>query len=221
MNDSSDGCNPLHTANESCTRSNASQNGEAGRNTLVPPRPVFPPPPPLKAGGLKKNSQLLLMRAPKQNFIHLQQEDGEQEEIVSANDEVEDSGQAKITSVTAILGPTSNETPASRLSCFNPSYLEEARVQCNMALPVGEIGQFFKCAVPTSPNYMSQSVLNMVAFRIPWMISLTFVGRLGETELAACAMATTLANVTGMSVLHGLSSAQATLSSQVADSLTM
>jgi hypothetical protein len=60
-----------------------------------------------------------------------------------------------------------------------------------------------------------RKVFNMVCFRVPWMISIMFVGRLGEVELASCAMATTLANVTGMSVLQGLSSAQSTLSAQV------
>lgn len=57
-------------------------------------------------------------------------------------------------------------------------------------------------------------VVNMICYRLPWMVTLMFVGRLGEVELATAAMATTLANVTGSSILVGLSSAQATLSAQ-------
>ena len=57
-------------------------------------------------------------------------------------------------------------------------------------------------------------VVNMVAYRLPWMITIMFVGRMGELELASAAMSTTLANVTGMSVMVGLGSAQATLSAQ-------
>ena len=55
---------------------------------------------------------------------------------------------------------------------------------------------------------------NMLAYRAPWVISVMFVGRLGETPLAAAAMASTLANVSGLSLLVGLSSALSTLGSQ-------
>ena len=54
----------------------------------------------------------------------------------------------------------------------------------------------------------------MLAYRAPWVISVMFVGRLGETPLAAAAMASTLANVSGLSLLVGLSSALSTLGSQ-------
>jgi MATE family multidrug resistance protein len=58
------------------------------------------------------------------------------------------------------------------------------------------------------------SVMSLLLYKIPWMVSLRFVGRLGALELAAAALATTLCNVTGMSLSVGLSSALTTLASQ-------
>jgi hypothetical protein len=55
---------------------------------------------------------------------------------------------------------------------------------------------------------------SMVLTKIPWLISLRFVGGMGAPELAAAALATTLCNVTGMSLSVGLSSALSTLSGQ-------
>ena len=46
-------------------------------------------------------------------------------------------------------------------------------------------------------------------------ISLSFVGKIGSSELAAAGLATSLANVTGDSVLVGISSAMQTLCGQV------
>jgi hypothetical protein len=74
-----------------------------------------------------------------------------------------------------------------------PSLMNEALMQTEMAWPV---------------------VVNMVCYRAPWVISIAFVGRLGEVELASAAMASTLANVSGLSIVMGLSNAQSTLSSQ-------
>lgn len=54
----------------------------------------------------------------------------------------------------------------------------------------------------------------MVCTKIPWLISLRFVGGIGAHELAAAALATTLCNVTGLSLSVGLSSALSTLSGQ-------
>jgi MATE family multidrug resistance protein len=54
----------------------------------------------------------------------------------------------------------------------------------------------------------------MVFTKIPWLISLRFVGGIGAHELAAAAMATTLCNVTGLSLSVGLSSALSTLAGQ-------
>eukprot|EP00521_Asterionellopsis_glacialis_P008016 CAMPEP_0195282402 /NCGR_PEP_ID=MMETSP0707-20130614/1287_1 /TAXON_ID=33640 /ORGANISM="Asterionellopsis glacialis, Strain CCMP134" /LENGTH=517 /DNA_ID=CAMNT_0040341367 /DNA_START=128 /DNA_END=1681 /DNA_ORIENTATION=- len=51
----------------------------------------------------------------------------------------------------------------------------------------------------------------MLLYKTPWLISLAFVGRIGTEELAAAALATTLCNVTGMSLSVGLSSALTTL----------
>lgn len=55
------------------------------------------------------------------------------------------------------------------------------------------------------------SMLGMMLYKIPWLLSLRFVGNLGSSELAAAALATTLCNVTGMSISVGLSSALTTL----------
>jgi Na+-driven multidrug efflux pump len=63
-----------------------------------------------------------------------------------------------------------------------------------------------KIALPT--------LQGMVFTKIPWLISLRFVGGIGAPELAAAALATTLCNVTGMSLSVGLSSALSTLSGQ-------
>jgi MATE family multidrug resistance protein len=52
---------------------------------------------------------------------------------------------------------------------------------------------------------------SMVLTKIPWLISLRFVGGIGAEELAAAALATTLCNVTGLSLSVGLSSALTTL----------
>ena len=48
----------------------------------------------------------------------------------------------------------------------------------------------------------------------PWLISLRFVGVIGGDELAAAALASTLCNVTGLSLSVGLSSALTTLAGQ-------
>lgn len=61
-------------------------------------------------------------------------------------------------------------------------------------------------AVPTT--------VGLIFYKIPWMVSLHFVGVLGPEALAAAALATTLCNITGMSASVGLSSALMTLSGQ-------
>jgi hypothetical protein len=58
------------------------------------------------------------------------------------------------------------------------------------------------------------TVQSMVLTKIPWLISLRFVGGIGAEELAAAALATTLCNVTGLSLSVGLSSALSTLAGQ-------
>ncbi|KAL7527685.1 hypothetical protein ACHAXR_004180 [Thalassiosira sp. AJA248-18] len=54
----------------------------------------------------------------------------------------------------------------------------------------------------------------MLLYKIPWLLSLAFVGGIGSKELAAAALATTLCNVTGLSLCIGLSSALITLAGQ-------
>jgi len=63
------------------------------------------------------------------------------------------------------------------------------------------------------------SMLGMLLYKIPWLLSLRFVGKLGSEELAAAALATTLCNVTGMSLSVGLSSAMTTLAGQARGTL--
>ena len=69
-----------------------------------------------------------------------------------------------------------------------------------------ELDEQLTTAIPT--------LYTMVLYKIPWLISLRFVGGLGAEELAAAALATTICNVTGMSLSVGLSSALTTLASQ-------
>ena len=72
-------------------------------------------------------------------------------------------------------------------------FLQEARQQSRIAIP---------------------TTLGLLLNRIPWIISLHFVGLLGPEQLAAAALATTLCNITGMSFSVGLSSAITTLTGQ-------
>jgi MATE family multidrug resistance protein len=57
-------------------------------------------------------------------------------------------------------------------------------------------------------------MLGMLLYKVPWLLSLRFVGNIGSKELAAAALATTLCNVTGISLSVGLSSALTTLTGQ-------
>jgi MATE family multidrug resistance protein len=69
-----------------------------------------------------------------------------------------------------------------------------------------ELQEQFNTAFPT--------VQSLILAQIPWMISLRFAGDLGSEELAAAALASTLCNVTGLSLSVGLSSALTTLAGQ-------
>lgn len=69
-----------------------------------------------------------------------------------------------------------------------------------------EMRHQLRTAVPT--------LWSMTLNKIPWMISLHFVGNFGAPELAAAALATTIFNVTGLSLSVGLSSALTTLTGQ-------
>jgi MATE family multidrug resistance protein len=74
-----------------------------------------------------------------------------------------------------------------------------------------EISEQMATALPT--------LQSMVLTKLPWLISIRFVGGLGTNELAAAALATTLCNVTGLSFSVGLSSALTTLSGQAKGNL--
>mmetsp|Transcript_23006 Transcript_23006/g.56676 ORF Transcript_23006/g.56676 Transcript_23006/m.56676 type:complete len:467 (+) Transcript_23006:93-1493(+) len=69
-----------------------------------------------------------------------------------------------------------------------------------------EISEQMATALPT--------LQSMVITKIPWIISIRFVGGLGSHELAAAALSTTLCNVTGLSFSVGLSAALTTLTGQ-------
>eukprot|EP00984_Skeletonema_dohrnii_P004970 scaffold1761_cov78-Skeletonema_dohrnii-CCMP3373.AAC.3 len=71
---------------------------------------------------------------------------------------------------------------------------------------LAELRQQLRTSVPAT--------LSMLLYRLPWLLSLSFVGAIGSKELAAAALATTLCNVTGMSLSVGLSSALSTLAGQ-------
>lgn len=78
---------------------------------------------------------------------------------------------------------------------------------CNEAQKLlDEARQQSLIAVPT--------LIGQLCNKIPWIISLHFVGILGPEKLAAAALATTLCNVTGMSFNVGLSGAITTLAGQ-------
>jgi Na+-driven multidrug efflux pump len=62
-----------------------------------------------------------------------------------------------------------------------------------------EIAEQWKTAFP--------AIAGMLLYKFPWLISLRFVGGIGAEELAAAALASTLCNVTGLSLSVGLSSA--------------
>jgi len=67
----------------------------------------------------------------------------------------------------------------------------------------GEIGATLGISVPVT--------FNMLFYRLPWLTSLYFVGRHGKDALAAAALATTIGNVSGLSVVIGLNTALTTL----------
>ena len=71
---------------------------------------------------------------------------------------------------------------------------------------VAEIKGLFSLAWPT--------VLSYFFHHLVFMIKLFFAGRLGKVELAAGTLAISFINVFGPSIIHGLSSAIETLSSQ-------
>jgi MATE family multidrug resistance protein len=74
-----------------------------------------------------------------------------------------------------------------------------------------EIAEQWKTAFP--------ALASMLLSNLPWLISLRFVGGIGAEELAAAALASTLCNVTGLSLSVGLSSAITTLAGQAAGDL--
>jgi multidrug resistance protein, MATE family len=69
-----------------------------------------------------------------------------------------------------------------------------------------ELQQQLKTSLPT--------MLSMLLYRIPWLVTFWFVGRIGSDELAATALATTVCNVTGISLSVGFSTAMRTLTGQ-------
>jgi len=64
------------------------------------------------------------------------------------------------------------------------------------------------------------STLSLVLYKIPWLISLRFVGNIGSDELAAASLASALCDVTGMSFAVGLSTAITTMTGQARGTIT-
>ena len=111
------------------------------------------------------------------------------EEVQKWDDDGEghfDAGDVKAVSA---MSPAARENAATELGGF----VGEARNQAGLALPVS---------------------LSMVCNRVMSLTSVAFVGRLGPVPLAAAALATTLGNVTGNSIMVGLASAVSTLGGQ-------
>ena len=69
-----------------------------------------------------------------------------------------------------------------------------------------ELNQVLRISCPVT--------LNMIFYRAPFLITIAFAGALGKEALAATALAMTLCNVTGWSIVIGLSSALTSLTSQ-------
>jgi MATE family multidrug resistance protein len=82
---------------------------------------------------------------------------------------------------------------ASSTSCVVGRVLTELRVQSSTAMP---------------------ALQSLVLSKIPWFVSLRFLGGIGGEEMAGAALATTLHNVTGMSLSVGFSFALSTLAGQ-------
>ena len=88
-------------------------------------------------------------------------------------------------SVSGALAEDADDTP--------DPFWDEARGQLSLALPVS---------------------LSMVCNRVMSLTSVAFVGHLGALPLAAAALATTLGNVTGNSIMVGMASASSTIGGQ-------
>jgi multidrug resistance protein, MATE family len=84
-------------------------------------------------------------------------------------------------------------TPQQQQQQQRTSYLQELGQQLNTSMP---------------------AMFSMLLYKIPWLLSLRFAGRMGSDALAAAALATTFCNVTGMSLSVGFSSAMTTLAGQ-------
>ena len=89
--------------------------------------------------------------------------------------------------------PTPTHQRPQMLLRNKKTFFKELKSQCDISIP---------------------TIIGLLFYKIPWMISLHFVGELGPEPLAAAALATTLCNVTGLSFSVGLSSAITTLTGQ-------
>lgn len=65
------------------------------------------------------------------------------------------------------------------------------------------------------------SIIGLLLYKIPWLLSLHSVGILGLLELASASLAMTLCNVTGLSLSVGLSFALTTLTRQARGDLLL
>ena len=87
--------------------------------------------------------------------------------------------------------------------------------------PTPDARRRFLLELQQQANIAFPTTLALLLYKLPWVISIHFVGNLGPEELAAAALASTLCNVTGMSFSVGLSSAITTLTGQARGELIL
>ena len=98
------------------------------------------------------------------------------------------------------------EIPRRLCSLWNQSSVDISMDTTNLTRTWDEIYSQIIISAPTT--------ISLLLYKLPWFISLHFAGQLGPQELSAAALATTICNVTGMSVSLGMSSAMSTLTGQ-------
>ena len=142
--------------------------------------------------------------------------------------EIPDNDATTVDDEPPLVPPTTSDEkshlwPAESISLF-AEWMAQARVSndascCWLQCSVAAMMCIMECVSFSCPLFISlqtagPALMSMLLYRFPWLISLRFVGDIGAQELAAAALATTLCNVTGLSLSVGLSSALSTLAGQ-------
>lgn len=133
---------PLHQAGEN-SPDEEEDDDSGSSSTRLPPRPVSRPPPTL-TGLNSKNSRLLMMRttAPKKpKFSPLQQEGGVDDQGDDDGEEDDDGGSRPEMAKQSSSWSMGTWVDAGRQLLQRALADPEARIQCTMALPVGESSQ--------------------------------------------------------------------------------